>query len=280
VSPSFFDALDLPILNGRNFDDRDRRDSVPVCVVNEAFVRGYLGGRSPIGVKVSLRPPDAPDAKPDVREIVGVARQVKGQLNETEDRVQLYVPIAQDASDDVYLMVRPASGRASALTASVRAAIGRVDKEQLVSVREIMTLEDIDWAATSRQRFRAVLVMTFAGLALVLSMVGVFGILGYTVQQRVRDFGVRRALGASTRDVVGLVVGSAARTIGVGALVGLMLSAALSGLIANMLFGVAPFDLVTFGSVVVLVVLGALASAAWPAWRATRIDPATALRGD
>ena len=280
VSPDFFAALDLPLVGGRNFDDRDRRDSVPVCIVSEAFVRGYLNGRSPIGAQVALRPPDRPEAKPDVREIVGVARQVKGRPNETEDRLQLYVPIAQDASDDVYLMVRPASGQASALTAAVRAAIGRVDKEQLVSVRDIMTLDDIDWAATGRQRFRAVLVTTFAGLALLLAMVGVFGILTYTVQQRRRDFGVRRALGATTGDVIGLVAGSAARTIGIGAVIGLILSAALSGLIDNMLFGVTPLDPVTFGSVALVVLLGALASAAWPAWRATRIDPAIALRGE
>ena len=280
ISPGYFEALDLPLLSGRNFDDRDRKDSSPVCIVGEAFVRGYLGGRSPIGVKVSLRPPDRPDAKPDVREIIGVARQVKGSPNEIEDRLQLYVPIAQDASDDVYLMVRPASGPASALTASVRAAIGRVDKEQLVSVREIQTLEDIDWAATSRQRFRAVLVITFAGLALLLAMVGVFGILTYTVQQRTRDFGVRRALGATTGDVVGLVVGDAARTIGISAAAGLGLAAALGGLIKNMLFGVTPLDPMTFGSVAALVFIGALVSAAWPAWRATRIDPAIALRGE
>jgi putative ABC transport system permease protein len=280
VSPGYFDALDLPLVTGRNFDDRDRRDSVPVCIVNEAFVRGYLGGRSPIGVTVALRPPDDSNAKPVVREIVGVARQVKGRPNETEDRVQLYVPIAQDASDDVYLMVRPASGPASAITASVRAAIGRVDKEQLVSVREFMTLEEIDWSATSRQRFRAVLVMTFAGLALVLAMVGVFGILAYTVQQRTRDFGVRRALGATAGDVVGLVVGSAARTIGIGVVVGLLLSALLSRLIENMLFGVQPLDPATFVSVAVLIAAGATASAAWPAYRATRVDPAIALRGE
>jgi putative ABC transport system permease protein len=207
-----------------------------------------------------------------------VARQVRGRPDETEDRLQLYVPIAQDASDDVYLMVRPAAGRAVALTASVRAAIGRVDKDRLVGVRDIMALEDIDRGATSRQRFRAVLVITFAGLALLLAMVGVFGILAYTVQQRVRDLGVRRALGASTRALVGLVVESAARVIGIGAAIGLALSALLSSLIASLLFGVEPLDPLTFATVTVLVTIGAATSAAWPAWLATRIEPSTALR--
>ena len=148
--------------------------------------------------------------------------------------------------DDIFLVVRPASGRAEALAPSVRAAIGRIDKEQLVSVRDVMTLEDVAWEATARHRFRAVLVMTFAGLALLLAMVGVFGILAYSVQQRVRDFGVRRALGATTSDVLRLVVGSAVRVIvrrrghrpgPVGV---------LGRLLATMLFGVQPLDPVTF----------------------------------
>jgi putative ABC transport system permease protein len=276
VGPGYFSTIDLPILSGRDFDDRDLRDGVPVCIVNEAFVRGYLKGRSPLGLRVAIRPElSAPQV---VRAIVGVARQVKGRPDETEDVVQIYVPMAQDLSDDIYLVVRPTSGRADALTSSVRAAIGRVDKEQLVSVREVITLEDIAWEATGRHRFRAALVMAFAGLALLLAMVGVFGILAYSVQQRVRDFGVRRALGATTGDVLRLVVGSAVRVIAAGALIGLVLSAVFGRLLATMLFGVQPLDPMTFGAVTILLVLTAAVSIAGPAWHAARIDPAVALR--
>jgi putative ABC transport system permease protein len=215
-----------------------------------------------------------------VREIVGVARQVKGRPDEIEDVVQVYVPMTQRVVDDIYLVVQPASGRAEALASSVRAAIGRVDKEQLVSVRNVTTLEEVAWEATARHRFRALMVITFAALALLLAMVGVFGILAYTVQQRVRDFALRRALGATTGDVLRLVVGSAARVITSGVVIGLILSAMLGRLITTMLFGVQPLDLLTFAAVTIVLAVTAALSIAGPAWRASRIDPAAALRSE
>jgi putative ABC transport system permease protein len=249
-----------------------------VCIVNEAFARAYLRGRSPIGARVAIPSASAPKAV--VREIVGVAKQVKGRPDEPKDLVQIYVPLAQNAIDDIYLVVRPRSGRADALAPSVRAAIARVDKEQLVSVRSVMTLEDVARDATGRHRFRAVLVMTFAALALVLAMVGVFGIVANSVQQRVRDYGLRRALGADTSDVLRLVLGSAARVIGAGVVVGLVLAATLSRLLSTVLFGVEPLDPATFATATILLVLTAVVSTVGPAWRATRIDPVAALRDE
>jgi putative ABC transport system permease protein len=160
----------------------------------------------------------------------------------------------------------------------VRAAISRIDRERLVSVRDIVSLEDVARQATSRQRFRAVMVMAFAGLALALAMVGVFGVLSYSVQQQVRDFGVRRALGATTNDVLKHVVSNALRIVTIGAAIGLVLSAAFGRTITTMLFGVQPLDAVTFAAVIAVVALTGAASVAGPAWRAVRIDPATALR--
>jgi putative ABC transport system permease protein len=277
VSPAYFSTLDLPILAGRAFDRRDVKTGVPVCIVNEAFARS-LQGRSPIGLHVALRPAGSPQAKPEVREIVGIARQVKGRPDEIKDFLQIYVPMAQNLADDIFLVVRPKAGNAAALAPSVRAAISRVDKEQLVSIRNILTLEDIAWTATGRHRFRAVLVVAFAALALVLAMVGVFGILAYSVQQHVRDFGVRRALGATTNDILRLVMVNAARVIASGAAIGLVLSAVLGRLIEKMLFGVRPLDPPTFALVAIVVGMTAVLAIAGPAWRAVRIDPASALR--
>jgi putative ABC transport system permease protein len=277
VSPAYFSTLDLPILAGRAFDRRDTRDGIPVCIVNEAFARTFQG-RSPIGQRVALRPAASPQAKPVVREIVGVARQVKGRPDEAKEFVQIYAPMAQDLADDIFLVVRPASGRADALAPSVRRAISRVDKEQLVGVTNVLTLEDIARAATGRHRFRAVMVVAFAGLALVLAMVGVFGMLAYAVQQHVRDFGVRRALGATTNDVLRLVVSQAARVVALGTVIGLALSALSGRLIQTMLFGVRPLDLATFAFVTIVLGITAALSLVGPAWRAARIDPAVALR--
>jgi putative ABC transport system permease protein len=229
---------------------------------------------------VALRPTAAGQQPPVVREIVGVARQVKGRPDETEDLVQVYVPLAQDTIGDIFLVVRPTSGPAEALAPVVRGAIARVDREQLVSVRGVMTLDNVRWEATASHRFRAVLVTAFAGLALVLAMVGLFGILAYSIQQRARDFGVRRALGATTGDVLRLVVGSAARVTAAGVVIGLALSTALGRLLASMLFGVQPSDPVTFAVVTLVLTLTAGVSTVGPAWRATRIDPAVALRSE
>ena len=278
VSATYFETLEVPVVAGRGFDGRDIADGLPVCIVNEAFVRRYLQGRTPVGMQVALRP--TTDAPPVVRQIVGVARQVKGRPNETEDLVQVYVPLAQDTPGDIFLMVRPASGRADALTPSVRAAIGRIDNDQIVGVRNVQTLEDVAWEATGRHRFRAVLVMAFAGLALVLAMVGVFGVLAYSVQQRTRDFAVRRALGATTGDVYRTVIGSAVPVIVAGTAVGLALSATLGRLLATMLFGVEPLDGLTFALVLIVLALTTAVAIAGPARKATRIDPAVALRAD
>ena len=278
VSPTYFETVDLPLVAGRAFNQRDTDGSVAVCIVNEAVVRGAMPGRSPIGLQIAIRPTGSPQAKPQIREIVGVARQVKGRPDELEDLLQIYVPLAQNPIDDIYLAVEASSGDAGALTPSVRRAIARVDKDQLVSVRNVMTLEDVAWQATSRQRFRAVMVGAFASLALLLAVVGVFGVLGYSVQLRVRDFSVRRALGASSADIVRLAIGSAVRVIAAGSLAGLILAAMLGRLLAGVLFGVQPLDPVTFLSAPILLALIAALAMIGPAWRATRVDPAVALR--
>jgi putative ABC transport system permease protein len=277
VSATYFSTLELPLVAGRGFDARDVNGSPRVLIVNEAFARS-LAPRNPIGLQVSVKAVDSPNDEPVTLEIIGVAKQVKQRPDEAADYVQMYTPLLQDPIGDIHLLVRSSTGRAAALTAAVRAAISRVDKDQLVSVSGVTTLEEVEWVATGRHRFRAVMVTAFAALAVLLAMVGVFGILAYSVQLRVRDFGVRRALGATTGDVLRLVVGSATRVIAIGAGIGLLLSAMLGRLLTSVLFGVQPLDMLTFAAVTLVLGLTAAISIAGPAWRATKIDPAITLR--
>jgi putative ABC transport system permease protein len=276
VSPSYLQTLDIPIIAGRGFDDRDTRDGVPVCLVSEAFVRRYMRGRNPIGMRVAVRPMRLGPEQPIVREIVGVIGQVRSGPTETDDISQLYVPVAQNAFSFATLVVRPRSGPAEALVPGVRAAAARVDRE--VPFTNIKTMEQVASDAAARPRFRAVMVMAFAALALLLAMVGVFGVLSYGVQQRTREFGVRIALGAGATTILGMVLANAARVIGAGALIGLVLAALLAQSIATFLFGVQPLDPLTFAGVIAVLAITAGVAAVIPAYRAARVDPVVAFR--
>jgi putative ABC transport system permease protein len=276
ADPGYFRTLDLPIVAGRGFNERDTLPSVPVCLVNEAFVRRHFKNRNPIGARLSLTAP--PNGPTQIREIVGVARQTRGQPDAPEELLQVYVPLAQYPTGDVYMVVQPSVGAAEALTPLVRRVVARFDPE--VPVRRDRTLETLSIESTAGYRFRAKMVGTFAVLALVLAMVGVFGVLAYTVQQRRREIGLRMALGATSAGVMWLVFRDAGRMIATGALVGVVLAGFAGRLLGTFLFGVDPLDPLTFMSVPVVILLTAIAAAAAPAWRASRINPVEAFRHD
>jgi putative ABC transport system permease protein len=245
-----------------------------VCVVDEAFVRRYLKGRSPIGTRVSVNAMVQP-SQAVLREIVGVVTHVKDRPDEPEAQPQLYVPLAQNTWTLATLVVEPAGGRADAIAPAVRAAIARIEPDRPLAFR---TLTTIHTQATSRPRFRAVLVGAFALLALTLALVGVFGVLAYAVQQRTREFGVRIALGASAGSVLRLVMSSAGAVIGSGVAIGLAAAALLSRTISTFLFGVQPIDPLTFVLVPLVLAATATIAVAAPAWRAARVDPVVAFR--
>ena len=272
----YFRTLALPIVAGRGFSDADTAGTPSVCIVNEAFVRRVLGGRNPIGIRIALHSPLAP--APLVTEIVGVARPTPGLPAQPQDLLQVYMPLRQYPIGDVYLVAEATTGPAEALTPTIRAIVARHDPN--TPVRRERTLEFLSVESTAGYRFRAAMVGTFAGLSLVLALVGVFGVLAYSVQQRRREFGVRIALGASGSSVLGLVLRGAVRMIAAGTLVGLGLALALSKTISAFLFGVRPLDPVTFAGVLLVLAVTAALAAAAPAWRAARVDPVVAFRND
>jgi putative ABC transport system permease protein len=278
TSPGYLDALGVRVLEGRGIDERDTASFPAVALVSSDFVTKHLAGRNPIGVR--LRVPVLALTQPEAvtREIVGVVEPIRPS-HDGDDSDQLYVPLTQNAWTNSVLVVRPRNGvPAQSLAPAVLDAIARIDPDQPVT--RIRTLDDVEWRALARPRFRATLVGTFAALALLLAMIGVFGVLAYAVQQRWREFGVRIALGASVGHVLGLVGRAAFGVIGLGLLVGLAGAMMLTRFVSSFLFGVQPFDAVTFGGVaIVLVVTGAVAALA-PAVRAARIDPVVAFRND
>jgi putative ABC transport system permease protein len=276
VSPSYFRLLGVPVLEGRAFTDADATNAPQVCIVDEAFVRRYLKGRTPIGTRLAVnamvQPPQAV-----LREIVGVVKHVKERPDEPEADPQLYVPIAQNTWWLASLVVQPTSGSAMALAPAVRYAVARLEPDRPLQFRTLGTIHE---QATSRPRFRAVLVGAFAMLALTLALVGVFGVLAYTVQQRTREFGVRIALGASAVSVLRLVMSSAGAVIGSGVAIGLVAAALLSRSISTFLFGVQPIDPITFLLVPLVLIATAAIAVAAPAWRASRVDPVVAFRNE
>jgi putative ABC transport system permease protein len=276
ASSGYFRTLDLPIVAGRTFTERDTAASPSVCIVNEALVRRVLRGRNPIGMRIALQRNGQP--QPIVKEIVGVARQTHGWTIDRDEFLQVYMPLTQYATGDVYMVARAASGRAEALTPIIRAIVAQHDPN--TPVRRDRTLERLSVQSTAGYRFRAAIVGIFAALALALAMIGVFGVLAYSVQQRRREFGVRLALGASSPSILWLVVQSAGRLIAVGGAVGLALAFVLGRAIAAFLFGVTPLDPVTFAGVAAVVTLTAAAASAAPAWHASRVDPAVMFRTD
>jgi putative ABC transport system permease protein len=279
VGPEYFAALDLPIVAGRAFTTADSAAAPAVCIVSEAFASRFLQGRDPVGTRLVLpRMIFGPAPRPPVVEIVGVARQAKVQAAETEPRPHVYVPLAQNNWWVASLIVRPERGDASALLGPVRAAMARVDPERVLA--RPRTMAAITHDATARPRFRAVLVGAFAFLALTLATVGVFGVLTQLVQQRIREFGVRIALGASRRNVIGLVVGHAARITTIGLAAGLGLAFVLGRLLTTLIFPVEPSDPIAYAMAPLVALLTAAVACVVPAWRATRVDPATAFRDE
>jgi putative ABC transport system permease protein len=275
TSPRYFETVGIRLAAGRPFNDRDVATAPQVCIVNEEFVRRFLGGRAPVGMLVKV-PNMAPGQVPSIpREIVGVIKQVAIGAGEKEKAPEIYVPMEQNVWYTSAIALKTA-GPPATLIASARAAIAGIDKDQPVT--RVRTMDEVAAEATERPRFRAALVSVFAATALMLAAVGIFGVLTFSVRERRREFGVRMALGATSGDILRLVLGAGVRIAGTGALIGVASAALLTRTLASLLFGVTPLDPVTFAAAPALLVITALVACVAPAVRAVRVDPAVTLR--
>ncbi len=278
ITPQYFATLGIPLLRGRSFTEQDSATSSPVCIVNEQFVRVFMEGRDPLGAKVRINSMDETGPIPVVREIVGVVRQVAVDgPQELRKSAEAYVPLSQNTWSWGILSVRTA-GDPIALTHSLKEAIARVDHNQPVG--RIRTMNEVIGETVAQPRFRAELVGAFAGVALVLAAVGIFGLIAFSVSQRMREFGIRSALGAQTSDLLRMVIAGGLRITALGVAIGMLAAAALTRSLGSLLFGVKPLDPLTFLAAPGVLAFVALIACIAPAMRAARVDPAVALRQD
>ena len=277
IGPRYFETLDIPLVAGRAFTDRDAESAPQVCIVSEAFVRRFLRGQNPIGARIAIAAPGIRASMVN-REIVGVVRQVRTRPDEADDGASdVYVPAAQSPWIMANLVVRTA-GEPLAIVEAVKRAIARVDPTQAVS--QVRTMEQIAAQSTARPRLRAQLVAAFAGLAILLAAVGIFSVLTFMVEQRAREFSVRLAVGASASDLLRLVLGGGLRLTAMGVAIGVAASALLMRSLTTLLFGVPPLDPLTFVVAPLTLTLVALLACLAPAIRALRADPVGALRAE
>jgi predicted permease len=270
VSPDYFTALKIPIRKGRVFTDVDRQDTEPVVLVDEILARQYWPGEDPIG-KHLRRGQRAPWAT-----IVGMVAHVKNaDLGGEDVKGKYYFPLYQDAPPYVRFVVRTPSDPAR-LAAGIRDAVRSVDSAQPVS--RILLMPDMVASSLAPRRFVVTVLGVFAGMALLMAVIGLYGVIGYAVTQRTQEMGVRMALGAQPAEILRLVLGQGMRLAGAGAAIGLVVSLIASRLLRDELFHVSSFDPLTFALMAAVLIAAALLASYIPARRATRVDPMVALR--
>jgi predicted permease len=287
VSPSYFATLKIPLLRGRAFDNSDRRDSVRVAVVNENFARHFFRDRDPVGQSITiLSAQDGGEFLSGRVQIVGLAANTKEVGLDEVQFDSMYVPLAQNPVRSAWLAVRTERESAE-VAAGLRRAVASVNANQPIS--EIVPMEQRISASLSENRLHLVLAAAFAVVAVLLAAIGVYAVLSYSIAQRIREFGLRMALGAQRSSVLGLVIRQSAGLVLPGLLLGLGLSVALGQILGSMLYlvpyqhvgllyGVSTHDPFLLASAAVLLSLVALLGTIFPARNATNLDPIHALR--
>jgi putative ABC transport system permease protein len=267
VSPGYFQTAGMRVTKGRDFLATDGPDAPPVAIVNEAAVNEF-GGKDPIGAQVDLGSPVT---------VIGIVSNARRKSLDAPPRPAIYLPYTQFVLPYMGVLVRTASG-AAPVAAAVKVAVAQLDPE--MPVGDVKTIEQMISESTGQPRFRSFLLAGFASLALLLAAVGVYGLISFTVAQRVPEIGVRLALGASPRQVFGAVIGQGLRLAGLGVAIGLLGAIALTRLVSSLLFDTNATDPLIYGSLAVLLLAMAAAACYVPARRAMRVDPMTALRAE
>jgi putative ABC transport system permease protein len=274
MTPDYFRAVGTPLLRGRLFDEHDQAKNEQVTVVNEALERAYFRGQPAVGRRVKFGRPQDQDG---FVTIVGVVANQQQDSLEKPALPEAFVPFTQEPNDALSLVVR-GEGTTEALVGAARRAVASIDPE--LAVFDVRPLDDLVRASTGDQRFRTALLGGFASLALLLAILGVYGVLAYSVTQRTREIGIRMTLGAPKARLFGMVLYDGMRPVVAGAFLGLPLAFAAGISIRALLFGIGPTDPSSYTWTVVALGMVALGACVLPASRALRVDPMVCLRDE
>ena len=276
ISADYFRVLGIPVTRGRGIDERDRPDQRPVAVINERAAARFWPGENAIGKHVWFGLAFTDPAHPV--EIVGVVGDVKYGAVEDPASWDFYTSYKQFAYPDTMVMVKAEDVGHPALVQAIREAVASVDRS--LPIYDLMTLDERTNDALTRPRFHAMMLAAFAGAALLLAAIGVYGVMSYAVSARTHEIGIRVALGADARSVMRLVLGESARLAAIGGLLGIFATLSVSRLVRSLVFDIAPTDPTVMLFAVAVLIAAALAAALAPARRAAGVDPIVALRAE
>jgi putative ABC transport system permease protein len=279
VSPSYFGVLGMRLRQGRALNDHDAKGSAPVAVINATMVRKYFPNEQPLGKRILIQEivPGKTQLGPEIAwEVVGVvADEMVGSLDDKGDNPGLYVTNEQSPVYDQALVIRTASAPSS-LQRAVTKAVHEIDKDQTLT--DVKTLTQIKAESVAPDRLQSLLLTVFAIIAVVLSALGIYGVISYSVVQRTHEIGIRAALGATTGDVLRLILRGGMLLSGLGLLLGFGGALGLTRLLQTLLFGIGPRDPVTIAAVAGILACVAMLACYIPARRASKVDPVVALR--
>ncbi len=277
IGNDYFQTMGIPLKQGRVFDSSDRYDSAPVVLVNERFAQKFFPGQNALGKRI--KPGFAADDTGEkMREIVGVVGNVKHLALKSEDSPEMYLPQTQIPFSSMSLVVRTSVSDPAALTSAVRKELAAVDSS--IPLTSIRVFDEYVSRSLARPRFNALLLSIFAGVALLLTAIGIYGVMAYSVAQRTNEIGIRIALGAEKSNIFRLVVGQAMLLVAISVAIGVAGAFAATRLLHTMLYGVGSADRMTFIGIVFLVSVVAFLAAWLPARRAANVNPITALRAE
>jgi predicted permease len=277
IGVDYFETMGIPLLQGRVFKETDKFDSLPVVIVNERFAQKFFPGQNVIGKRI-LPGWSIGDEKPKMREIVGVVGNVRHLSLQKDFTPEMYLSTAQVPINFAFVVARTTLSDAAALTTGVRDQLASLDRD--IPLVQVRVFDEYMSRTLAKPRFNALLLSIFAGTALLLTAIGIYGVLAYSVSQRTNEIGIRIALGAGQSNIFRLIVGQAMLLVAISMAIGLLGAFMATRFLSSLLYGIAAWDPVTFASIATLIAAVSFLACWLPARRAARVDPVVALRAE